>query len=80
MQKSASIPFFFNLKTEKVITQAFADSEYEVYIASKYLQPKDACTIANQIIHSSQMRQNALALGKKLTEGGGVGVIVENIL
>jgi hypothetical protein len=37
-------------------------------------------TIANQIIHSPQMRQNALALGKKLTEGGGVGVIVENIM
>ena len=143
-------------KTEQVVTQAFAGSVYEVYIASKYLQKKDAgnihiaprwdfdqllhesvCfinhggqnsvvdglihgvpqivvpgkvferkynaksltdndagiavdyydftadhirTIANQIIHSSQMRQNALALGKKLTEGGGVGVIVENIM
>ena len=28
----------------------------------------------------STMHQNALALGKKLTGSGGVGVIVENIL
>ena len=143
-------------KTEKVITQAFANSEYEVFIASKYLEKKDihnihiaprfnfdqllhesVCfinhggqnsicdgliygvpqmvvpgkvferrynaksltdnnagvaveysdfnaenirTIADRIIKSNEMRQNALALGKKLTDAGGLSLIVNNIL
>ena len=143
-------------KTEKVITQAFANSEYEVFIASKYLEKKDiknihiaprfnfdqllhesVCfinhggqnsicdgliygvpqivvpgkvferrynaksltdnnagvavdysdftaenirTIADRIIKSNEMRQNALTLGKKLTAAGGLSLIVNNIL
>ncbi len=64
----------------KYNARCIADQKAGIVLDHREFTPEHLRKTADDIIHSGEMAQNAAALGKKLTEAGGVDIIIKAVI